>query len=124
VRELLLDPEKRNQFPDGGIRLSSTSGNSWMSKIAIFQHVSREMFGFRDDPAIMELFKKADAAHVKWQTDGSSFWACCDQIVNGEARGSKYYPRIIASALWLDEPVRAADSAASSSPNRQPSITR
>jgi len=28
---------------------------------------------------IAEVFRKADAAHVKWQTDGSSYWACCDQ---------------------------------------------
>ena len=36
---LLSDPQRRNLFADGGIKLSSTSNNSWMSKIAIFQHV-------------------------------------------------------------------------------------
>ncbi len=49
-----------------------------------------------------EVFRKADAAHVKWQTEGSSYWACCDQIVSGEGKASRYYPRIITSALWMD----------------------
>lgn len=110
VRALLKDPEKRNSFPDGGIRLSSTSSNSWMSKIAIFTHVARQVLHLDDDPEIRRLFTAADAAHVRWQTDGSGYWACSDQFVRGEAKGSRYYPRIIASALWLDEDVRQAAS--------------
>jgi hypothetical protein len=102
TRELLLDPQRRNFFPDGGIRLSSTSDNSWMSKIAIFQHVARRVFHLDEDPKIKELFEKADAAHVKWQTDGSGYWACSDQFVNGVAKGSRYYPRIITTALWME----------------------
>jgi len=91
-----------NVFPDGGIKLSSTSDNSWMSKIAIFQHVCREVFRLDEDPALRDLFAKADAAHVRWQTEGeSAYWACSDQMVNGVAKGSKYYPRIITTALWL-----------------------
>ncbi len=99
---LLLDPDRRNLFPDGGIKLSSTSNNSWMSKIALFQHVAREVFHLDDDPAIRDLFARADAAHVKWQTDGSGYWACSDQFVNGVAKGSRYYPRIITTALWME----------------------
>lgn len=98
---LLKDPERRNLFPDGGIKLSSTSNNSWMSKIAIFMHVARKVMKLDQDPAIAEIFARADAAHVKWETDGSSYWACCDQIVSGVAHGSKYYPRIITTALWM-----------------------
>src|SRR5262249_689814 len=41
---LLSDAERGNHFPDGGIRLSSTSDNSWASKIAIVEHVARELF--------------------------------------------------------------------------------
>lgn len=105
---LLTDPKKRNLFPDGGLRLSSTSANSWMSKIAIFQHVARKFFKLHEDPGIATILEKADAAHVKWQTetqgrDGSAYWACSDQMVNGVAKGSKYYPRIVTSVLWLDE---------------------
>jgi hypothetical protein len=102
TRNLLLDPERRNLFADGGIKLSSTSNNSWMSKIAIFMHVARRVFALDADPRIAEIFRQADAAHVKWQTVGSAYWACSDQIVSGEGKASRYYPRIITSALWME----------------------
>ncbi len=102
TRKLLLDPERRNVFADGGIKLSSTSNNSWMSKISIFMHVARRVFHLDKDPGVVEVFRKADAAHVKWQVEGSSYWACSDQIVSGEGKASRYYPRIITSALWMD----------------------
>ena len=72
-----------------------------MSKIAIFQHVAREVLGVTSDQKMAKLFADADAAHVKWQTDGSGYWACSDQFVSGVAKGSRYYPRIITAALWL-----------------------
>ncbi len=102
TQALLLDPQRRNLFRDGGIKLSSTSNNSWMSKICIVMHVARRVFGLDQDEKVRQMFAAADAAHVKWQTDGSSYWACCDQIVSGKAHGSRYYPRIITSTLWLD----------------------
>ena len=99
---LLTDPDRRNLFPDGGIRLSSTSDNSWMSKIALLQHVAREVFRLDDDPAIKRMFADADAAHVRWQTEGeSAYWAMSDQMVNGVARASRYYPRCVTTALWM-----------------------
>lgn len=98
---LLKDPQRRNLFPDGGIRLSSTSANSWMSKIAIFMHVARMVFQLDRDLDIARLFEQADRAHVKWQTDGSGYWACSDQFIEGIAKGSRWYPRVITSALWL-----------------------
>jgi xylan 1,4-beta-xylosidase len=103
VFALLRDPQHRNLFADSGIKLSSTSNNSWMSKIALFQHVCREVFDTDEDDALKELFATADAAHVRWQTDGSGYWACSDQIVSGVAKGSRYYPRVITTALWLTE---------------------
>jgi xylan 1,4-beta-xylosidase len=103
TRALLLDLQRRNLFPDGGIKLSSTSDNSWMSKICIFMHVARRVFGLDQDEQVKQIFTAADAAHVKWQTEGSSYWACCDQIVSGQAQGSRYYPRIITSALWMEK---------------------
>jgi hypothetical protein len=102
TRNLLLDPERRNLFADGGIKLSSTSNNSWMSKISIFMHVTRKVFHLDADPRVAKVFRQADAAHVKWQVEGSSYWACCDQIVSGEGKASRYYPRIITSALWME----------------------
>jgi hypothetical protein len=102
MRKLLLDAERRNLFADGGIKLSSTSNNSWMSKISIFMHVTRKVFHLDEDPKVAEVFRQADAAHVKWQAEGCSYWACCDQIVSGEGKASRYYPRIITSALWME----------------------
>jgi hypothetical protein len=102
TRRLLLDPQKRNVFADGGIKLSSTSNNSWMSKISIFMHVTRRVFELDKDPQVAAVFRRADAAHVKWQVEGSAYWACSDQIVSGEGKASRYYPRIITSALWID----------------------
>jgi hypothetical protein len=102
TRNLLLDPERRNLFADGGIKLSSTSNNSWMSKISIFMHVTRRVFHLDADAQVAEVLRQADAAHVKWQVEGSSYWACCDQIVSGEGKASRYYPRIITSALWME----------------------
>lgn len=102
TQKLLTDPQGRNVFADGGIKLSSTSNNSWMSKISIFLHVTRKVFHLDQDPAVVAVLKKADAAHVQWQVVGSAYWACCDQIVSGEGKASRYYPRIITSALWID----------------------
>jgi hypothetical protein len=102
---LLRDPQRRNLFADGGIKLSSTSNNSWMSKIALFQHVCRAALAADEHPDLRDLFSAADAAHVRWQTDGSGYWACSDQFVSGVAKGSRYYPRIITAALWLTEAV-------------------
>lgn len=101
TEKLLTDPEGRNVFADGGIKLSSTSNNSWMSKISIFMHVTRKVFHLDQVPAVAAVLKKADAAHVLWQTVGSAYWACSDQIVSGEGKASRYYPRIITSALWI-----------------------
>jgi xylan 1,4-beta-xylosidase len=67
------------------------------------------------DERIAGIFKTADAAHVRWQTDGTGYWACSDQFVNGHAKGSRYYPRLITTALWLNELEKTGDSNESSS---------
>jgi xylan 1,4-beta-xylosidase len=108
---LLTDRKNSNLFADGGIKLSSTSDNSWMSKIALVQYVGRAILGLETaDERIAGIFAAADAAHVRWQTDGSGYWACCDQYVAGHAKGSRYYPRIITTALWLSEPGKSRGS--------------
>jgi xylan 1,4-beta-xylosidase len=101
VRTLLEDPQRRNLFPDGGIRLSSTSDNSWLSKIAIFQVVAKQIFHLHQNPALASLLDEADRAHVNWQVKGSGYWGCSDQFVRGIAKGSRWYPRNIIAALWL-----------------------
>jgi len=107
---LLSDKEKRNHFADGGLKLSSTSKNTWASKVAIFEHVARELYNLDENGATRTAaaatgvggWEKSDAAHTKWQVEGkSAYWACSDQIIEGVAMGSKYYPRIVTTMLWF-----------------------
>ncbi|MED4226280.1 glycoside hydrolase family 52 protein [Neobacillus cucumis] len=87
-------------FEDGGWKISSTSNNSWLSKIYLCQFIAREILGWEWD----EKGAKADAAHVAWLTHPTlSVWSWSDQIISGEIAGSKYYPRGVTSILWLEE---------------------
>lgn len=82
------------KFPEGGWKLSSTSDNSWLSKIYICQFVAEAELGFEPD-------EEADRDHVWWLTRPEShFFAWSDQMVNGIAIGSKYYPRGVSAWLW------------------------
>lgn len=92
-------------FPDGGWKISSTSDNSWLSKIYLCQYVARFILGFEKN----DVFEKGDAAHVSWLTDEvHSIWSWSDQILRGEIIGSKYYPRGVTSILWLEEAAKAS----------------
>ncbi|HEY0463383.1 MAG TPA: glycoside hydrolase family 52 protein [Polyangiaceae bacterium] len=82
-------------FPDGGWKLSSTSDNSWPSKIFICQHVAERVFGIRPKSV-------SHAVHAAWQQLGCADWAMTDQCFAGIGKGSKYYPRGVTSFLWLD----------------------
>ncbi|HYP99804.1 MAG TPA: glycoside hydrolase family 52 protein [Polyangiaceae bacterium] len=82
-------------FPDGGWKLSSTSNNSWPSKIFICQHVAERVFGIRPR-------SESHAAHASWQQLGCADWAMTDQCFAGIGKGSKYYPRGVTSFLWLE----------------------
>ncbi|GAE33710.1 glycoside hydrolase family 52 protein [Halalkalibacter akibai] len=87
-------------FEDGGWKISSTSNNSWLSKIYLNQFIARQILGWKWD----EKGAKADAAHVAWLTHPTlSVWSWSDQIISGEIAGSKYYPRGVTSILWLEE---------------------
>jgi hypothetical protein len=87
-------------FEDGGFKLSSSSENSWLSKIYLCQYVLREVLQIKDE----KLHARADAAHVSWLLHPKeSYWAWSDQIIAGVPRGSKYYPRGVTSILWLEE---------------------
>lgn len=81
----------------GGVKISSTSQNTWMSKIFLSQWVAETVFGIRFDASV-------DAAHAKWQTQGDSRdFAFTDQVQSdtGKDLGSRYYPRGVTSILWL-----------------------
>ncbi|TES45898.1 beta-xylosidase [Halalkalibacterium halodurans] len=87
-------------FPNGGWKISSTSNNSWLSKIYLSQFIARHIIGLEWD----EKGERADAAHVEWLTHPTlSVWSWSDQIISGEIAGSKYYPRGVTSILWLEE---------------------
>lgn len=87
-------------FEDGGWKLSSTSNNSWLSKIYLCQFIARHILRIKYDIQ----GKDADAAHVEWLTHTEhSYWCFSDQIISGIISGSKYYPRGVTSILWLEE---------------------
>ena len=88
-------------FDDGGWKLSSTSNNSWLSKVYLCQFVYRKVLGLPWD----EAGATADRAHVQWllEPEHSAYWAWSDQMIKGQAWGSKYYPRGVTAILWLKE---------------------
>ena len=86
----------------GGWKISSTSTNTWFSKIALAQHVIRRLF----PEAMNKAARDGDHVHAGWQSrPGCGRDAMCDQIVstNGESCGSRYYPRGVTAWLWLNE---------------------
>lgn len=86
----------------GGWKMSSTSTNTWFSKIAVAQHVIRSLF----PEAMNDAAHAADRVHANWQrTPGCGRDAMCDQIRSdtGIACGSRYYPRGVTAWLWLRE---------------------
>lgn len=94
--------EGGNVFPDGALKLSSTGNNSWISKMAIVQHVARRVLQLHRHEKIGPMLAHCDTTHVQWLTTGTSaYWAMSDQFLNGVALGSKYYPRGVTSTLWL-----------------------
>ena len=86
----------------GGWKISSTSKNTWFSKIAIAQHVVRVLFA----DALSPEAKAANKVHADWQrAPGCGANAMCDQIFSdtGVSCGSRYYPRGVTACLWLLE---------------------
>lgn len=111
------------KFEDGGWKLSSTSKNSWLSKIYLCQAIAEQIFGAQAD-------SEADEIHLGWLMDeDNSYFAWSDQMLAGKAHGSRYYPRGVTSVLWLasaDAPLRsirealAPDTSQSSSHHSSP----
>jgi hypothetical protein len=91
------------RFQDGGWRLSSTSRNSWLSKIYLCQYVAERILGHAPD-------EQADRAHVAWLKDSeNAYYAWSDQMLEGKVVGSRYYPRGVTSILWLGEGTHPLD---------------
>jgi hypothetical protein len=86
----------------GGWKMSSTSTNTWFSKIALAQYVVRRLFPEAMGPEAAA----ADRVHADWQrTPGCGVDAMCDQIRSdsGVTCGSRYYPRGVTAWIWLHE---------------------
>lgn len=86
---------------DGGWKLDSQSDNTWLSKTYLNEFVGRRVL----DLDIRQSTNQADSTAVSWLTNSTSGrLAWSDQIINGIAIGSEYYPRGVTAILWLQEP--------------------
>jgi hypothetical protein len=83
----------------GGWKLSSTSRNTWLSKIFLNQYVAENVLGMDDERT------RRDAIHARWLRTGSADYAATDQVdsANGTDLGSRLYPRLVTSILWLEK---------------------
>jgi hypothetical protein len=83
----------------GGWKLSSTSKNTWLSKIFLNQYVAEKILGLDDERT------RRDAVHARWLRTGSADFAATDQVdsTNGKDLGSRLYPRLVTSILWLEK---------------------
>ena len=87
-------------FKDSSWKMSSTSINSWPSKVFLCQHIAREILGF--DFGEEQL--KHDRAHAAWWRIGSAPYGVIDQFFEGKTSGGGcIYPRGVTNVLWLDE---------------------
>lgn len=89
----------------GGWKMSSTSENTWMSKIALSQFVVEQVLQMDFGRGQTNSW---DMAHVRWQQVGCADWAFVDQIrcTDGKDLGSRYYPRGVTAILWLDRQMK------------------
>lgn len=81
----------------GGFKLSSSSDNTWMSKIFLAQFVAEAVLAHSLSPAF-------DDAHAHWQRVGDCRdHAFTDQVRSGDGKdlGSRFYPRGVTALLWL-----------------------
>ncbi len=88
----------------GAWKMSSTSPNTWFSKIALAQHVTRRLFP--EALVSNNQARNADAVHALMQQSAPlGRYAMVDQVHSGtgEALGSRYYPRVVTACLWLEE---------------------
>lgn len=91
-------------YPGGAWKISSTSDNSWLSKIYLIQFIAENILCCVPKTQT----KVADEQHLGWLLEETnSYWAWSDQVINGVVRASKYYPRGVTAILWMD---RAADN--------------
>ena len=89
-------------FADAGWKLSSTDDNSWLSKV--YPGAVRGP----EDPGDGDRRRRRRRARRVAADRELSVWAWSDQIVDGEIHSSRYYPRGVTAALWLEEHAETA----------------
>ncbi len=97
----VLQPGVCLDAESGAWKISSTSTNTWFSKIALAQHVVRRLF----PNALSEAANQADAVHARMQRSTPlGRFAMVDQVhsTTGTDLGSRYYPRIVTACLWME----------------------
>jgi hypothetical protein len=82
----------------GSWKLSSTSTNTWESKVYLSQYVAEKILGMSDPRVVGPV----DQIHASMEVIGSSTQGWSDQLdsYNGHAIGSLHYPRGVTSSLW------------------------
>ena len=76
----MLEPGLCLDAESGGWKLSSTSQNTWLSKIFLNQYVAERVLGFDDERT------RRDAVHAHWLRTGSADFAATDQVDSRTAR--------------------------------------
>ncbi len=103
--EAVLVPGVCLDEKSGGWKLSSTSMNTWQSKVYLSQYVADTVFGMKADPRV---FGPVDKIHATFQvfTPRSAGACWSDQLSSdtGYAIGSLHYPRGATSVLWWLSP--------------------
>ncbi len=81
----------------GGWKLSSTSNNTWLSKIFLNQFVASNLLG------IEESLVRREQQHCHWLFGTHSIHGMTDQVdsTTGKDLGSRLYPRLVTSILWM-----------------------
>jgi len=94
----VLQPGVCLDAQSGGWKLSSTSQNTWMSKIFLNQFVAKAILK-------MDFAEEAhwDAIHAGWMRQGCAEFAATDQVDSrcGRDLGSRLYPRLVTAILWM-----------------------
>lgn len=93
----VLKPGRCIDATSGGWKLSSTSRNTWLSKIFLNQFVAERILGV--DPVLV----RRDDVHASWLFGGTSRFSMTDQVdaSDGKDLGSRLYPRLVTSILTV-----------------------
>ncbi len=98
VQECLVDGQSICSVT-GGLKLSSTSNTTWVSKVILCLHILENEFNYN----LSDIDNLLQQTYI-WCTDCAAEQTVSDQVFVQIPKviGGLYYPRIITSAFWLD----------------------